>query len=152
MQSKLQRSSVGVCSAVVCVAAVLMAALILWLPLGGHRFEGKTSHPRVGATFTQGASGAAADKTEPVVRVRMAESYGKLALSFEINQGQTDSQVKFLSRGSGYSLFLTGNEAVLALRKSNSNGKKQMAKDKSEFFHAPFDAPSSVLQRPASTG
>jgi hypothetical protein len=58
------------------------------------------------------------------------ESYGKLPLSFEINQGQTDSQVKFISRGSGYSLFLTGNEAVLALRKpvQRAKGKWQMAK------------------------
>ena len=58
------------------------------------------------------------------------EAYGKLPLSLEVNKGQTDSRVKFLSRGSGYSLFLTGNEAVLALRKSNSNGKKQIAKGK----------------------
>jgi hypothetical protein len=48
---------------------------------------------------------------------RFEEAYGKLPLSFEVNKGQTDSTVKFLSRGSGYSLFLTGNEAVLALRK-----------------------------------
>ena len=47
----------------------------------------------------------------------VAKAYGKLPLSFEINQGQTDSQVKFISRGSRYSLFLTGNEAVLSLRK-----------------------------------
>ena len=55
----------------------------------------------------------------------MVESYGKLPLSFEINKGHTDSQVKFLARGNGYSLFLTGNEAVLALRKP-----VQMAKGK----------------------
>jgi hypothetical protein len=35
---------------------------------------------------------------------------------FEANHGQTDRQVKFLSRGSGYTLFLTPTEAVLALR------------------------------------
>jgi hypothetical protein len=87
-----------------------------------------------------------ADPAEP----RLVEAYGKLPLSFEANQGQTERQVKFLSRGSGYSLFLTGNEAVLALRKSNSNGKKQIAMGKSEFQHSPFDAPSSLLQRPAS--
>jgi hypothetical protein len=81
---------------------------------------------------------------------RLAESYGKLPLSFEINQGQTDSQVKFLSRGSGHSLFLTGNEAVLALRKSNSNGKKQIAKGKSEFQRSPFDPPRALLERPAN--
>ncbi len=48
--------------------------------------------------------------------VRLVGSYGKLPLSFEVNQGQTDPQVKFLSRGRGYALFLTGDEAVLSLR------------------------------------
>jgi uncharacterized protein (TIGR03437 family) len=37
-------------------------------------------------------------------------------LHFEANQGQTDSQVKFLSRGDGYALFLTSYEAVFTLR------------------------------------
>jgi len=52
------------------------------------------------------------------VKQRSAASYAKLPLSFEINQGQTDPRVKFLSRGSGYTLFLTGNEAVLSLQKA----------------------------------
>jgi hypothetical protein len=47
-------------------------------------------------------------------------AYGKLPLAFERNQGQTESQVKFLSRGSGYTLFLTGTEAVLALNKPSA--------------------------------
>jgi len=34
-----------------------------------------------------------------------------------VGGGQTDSRVKFLSRGPGYTLFLTPTEAVLALRK-----------------------------------
>ena len=42
-------------------------------------------------------------------------NYGQLPLSFEANQGQTDDQVKFLSRGPGFSLFLTAAEAVLDL-------------------------------------
>ena len=36
-------------------------------------------------------------------------------MSFEANQGQTDRQVSFLTRGPGYALFLTPNEAVLSL-------------------------------------
>ena len=36
-------------------------------------------------------------------------------LSFEQNLGQTDDQVDFLARGSGYSVFLTGGDAVLSL-------------------------------------
>src|SRR5580704_3011769 len=43
-------------------------------------------------------------------------NYGKLPLSFEPNQGQTDSRVKFLARGAGYGLFLTADQAVLTLR------------------------------------
>jgi Beta-propeller repeat len=49
-------------------------------------------------------------------RARLASAYGNLPLSFTANEGQADSRVKFLSRSSGYALFLTGDEAVLALR------------------------------------
>jgi hypothetical protein len=43
-------------------------------------------------------------------------AYGLLPLYFEVNQGQTHSQVRFLSRGSRSSLFLTASaEAVLVL-------------------------------------
>src|SRR5580692_8445987 len=43
-------------------------------------------------------------------------SLAKLPLSFEENRGQTDSRVKYVSRGAGYNLFLTPDEAVIALR------------------------------------
>jgi hypothetical protein len=42
--------------------------------------------------------------------------YAALPLSFEANGGQTDRAVDFLSRGRGYTLFLTGGDAVLTLR------------------------------------
>ncbi len=50
-------------------------------------------------------------------RMRLVASYAELPLSFEANQGQADASVEFLSRGSGYALFLTANEAVLMLGK-----------------------------------
>jgi hypothetical protein len=49
-----------------------------------------------------------ASAPEPV-----AERFGELPLSFEANRGQTDRQVRFLSRGSGYSFFLARAGAVL---------------------------------------
>lgn len=53
-------------------------------------------------------------------RVRLVDSFGRLPLSFEANEGQTNPRVKFLSRGQGYTLFLTrSGEAILALRKSD---------------------------------
>jgi len=45
---------------------------------------------------------------------QMVEAYGKLPLGFERNAGQSSNQVKFLSRGPGYTLFLTRQgEAVV---------------------------------------
>ena len=43
-------------------------------------------------------------------------AYGKLPINFEANRGQTDDRVKFVARGSGYTLFLTPDEAVIQLR------------------------------------
>jgi hypothetical protein len=57
-------------------------------------------------------------KVDQPTRAGVNESYGKLPLSFEANQGQQDQPVKFLCRGSGYNLFLTNHEAVLVLTKS----------------------------------
>src|SRR5437867_9171787 len=49
-------------------------------------------------------------KPNSAVRTPLPESYGQSSLAFEANQGQTDSKVKFLSRGVGYALFFTTSE------------------------------------------
>ena len=70
------------------------------------------------------------DLTEPegAVKIRVVEGYGKLPLHFEANQGQVDERVRFLSRGSGYNLLLTSNEAVLTLsRRENNNENNSTA-------------------------
>src|SRR6267154_3700134 len=54
---------------------------------------------------------------------RLSESYGRLPLQFEANRGQTDKHVHFLSRGPGYSLYLTAGETVLVLAKPNPDAR-----------------------------
>ena len=54
-------------------------------------------------------------KPDAATQAQVSETFGKLPLSFEANQGQSGKQVKFLSRGPGYSLFLTPTEAVLVI-------------------------------------
>ncbi len=54
-------------------------------------------------------------KSASIEKAQLAADYGRLPLSFEANAGQTDGRVKFFSRGSGYGLYLTSDEAVLAL-------------------------------------
>jgi hypothetical protein len=55
---------------------------------------------------------------------RLSESYGKLPLQFEANRGQTHKDVRFLSRGPGYGLYLTADEAVLVLSKPAADAKR----------------------------
>jgi uncharacterized repeat protein (TIGR01451 family) len=45
--------------------------------------------------------------------------FGKVPLSFEANRGQTDARVDYLSRGKGYTLLLTRDQAVLRLEKDS---------------------------------
>jgi hypothetical protein len=45
------------------------------------------------------------------------DSYGRLPLYFEANQGQTRADVAFLAHGAGYGLYLTRSEALLVLDK-----------------------------------
>ncbi len=66
----------------------------------------------------QGAENIRSNEKPAQVRA----TYGRLPLSFEINQGQTDAEVTFLARGPGYTLFLTATEAVLVVRGSGGAG------------------------------
>ncbi|MFN7944987.1 MAG: SBBP repeat-containing protein [Blastocatellia bacterium] len=55
--------------------------------------------------------------TRQAVGAKVRETLAGLPVSFEENRGQTDSQVKFLARGQGFTLFLTSSEAVLSLQR-----------------------------------
>src|SRR5438874_1361140 len=81
--------------------------------------DSKDSSPGRGAGSLKGL-----EKPDHAAQARVTESYGKLPLSFEANRGQTDSEVKFFSRGSGYGIFITPTEAVLSL----SSGLPQKTK------------------------
>src|SRR5437867_1567466 len=63
--------------------------------------------PQVNVASTANASKPARD-----------HCYARLPLSFEANEGQTDSEVKFFARGRGYTLFLTSTQSVLCLRRA----------------------------------
>jgi uncharacterized repeat protein (TIGR01451 family) len=57
---------------------------------------------------------------------QLQPKWNNVPLFFEPNVGQTDSQVRFLSRGPGYTLYLTGNEAVIVSRKPASSVKPEV--------------------------
>jgi hypothetical protein len=77
---------------------------------------------------------------------KLLRGYLRTPIRFQANQGQTDGRVQFLSRGVGYSLFLTPADAVLSLRSpKGSTAKLEMA-----IAGGNRRAPASGLDRAAS--
>jgi hypothetical protein len=71
-------------------------------------------------------SGEKSADAEHAIKQHLVEKYGKLPLAFEANNGQTSDQVEFLSRGQGYTLFLTRNaETVLVLASTQKETSEQ---------------------------
>src|SRR6266849_317913 len=97
---------------------LFVVALIGTLVLLGQS-SSRTSHA---APYGPSANQPEADQAS---QLRASAEYGKLPLSFEINRGQTDPQVQFLSRGAGYTLFLTPTKAVLSLQQRTNDSHKQ---------------------------
>lgn len=68
-----------------------------------------------------------------------SRNLASLPMRFEMNQGQTDAQVRFLARGEGYGLFLTPAEAVLSLREPQQTIRLRLAGSRSPSAIAGFD-------------
>jgi len=73
----------------------------------------------LGETLWARATEAPASPQPAIATVQSA--YGKLPLSFEVNEGQTDAQVQFFTRGKGHALYLTPTAAVLTLQTRDAN-------------------------------
>jgi photosystem II stability/assembly factor-like uncharacterized protein len=93
---------------------VLVAAAIVALPLVALHARRLKEQARTTRSLDLLSASKATEKASSIQR----EAYGKLPLSFALNQGQTDPRVSFISYGSGYALFLTADGAVLSLSKS----------------------------------
>ncbi len=90
-------------------AIAFVAALYLANPPASVYAQNAGRNPNTALQAADSSQGAAA-------RHRLALAYGKLPISFELNRGQADSAVQFLARGTGFTLFLTPADAVIALR------------------------------------
>ena len=83
---------------------------------------------------------AAAPKSaaKPPQKATLTPVYGRIPLSFELNRGQTDASVRFLTRGVGHAAFFTHSETVLVLHKPKPRPSQ------------PRDHPLTGLERTAS--
>lgn len=126
----------------------LIAHVMLLIGLTGAAWTNASAQTikTVAGNGTQGFSGnGGAPQAKPVgERAHTIENYGHLPMSFEVNRGQTDAQVKFLSRGSGYTLFLAPNEAVLAFHRSGGEHEFRESNPRTQRS-------SMVVRHPRST-
>ncbi|MFZ0882213.1 MAG: choice-of-anchor D domain-containing protein [Candidatus Acidiferrales bacterium] len=120
--------------------AVLIVA-VLTLTHDGNAVDHTAAKP------TGAAAGVAAAAASPL-RQAWTSAYGKLPMAFEANLGQTNPEVRYLSHGNGYELFLTSQEAVLTLRDPQPVGE-QVPKNAASFAERrkpPVAEKSSVLR------
>jgi len=96
---------------------ILVTTSLLFIPLAnwGKLLNYSVSASRM-LSMTERSALSAASQSSPA---RINEAYGRLPMSFELNQGQADPQVKYLARGRGYQVLLTEAEAVLRLQSAN---------------------------------
>jgi beta-propeller repeat-containing protein len=101
--------------------ALALVTVVSALPISGSRVSRTASGVRaaVGGHFTIHSSDKQQhEERQDASKGGLLEMYGRLPMSFEANQGQTDPSVQFLSNGRGYTLFLTPTQAVMTLRRT----------------------------------
>jgi hypothetical protein len=108
----MKTRGIGVRALTFAGVTVLISGLWLLATFRGSGKSDREAEARISPAAVNGISNSAHTKQDP----KWAEAYGRLPLSFEENVGQTAQEVRYVSRGSGYELFLTPQEAVLGLR------------------------------------
>ncbi len=63
--------------------------------------------------------GASTTVPDAATQAHLSAAYGQLPLSFEVNKGQTNPRVNFLTQGAGYTAFLTPTSAVTELQQGS---------------------------------
>lgn len=113
-----KKNFIGFISAGLIVA--FSAGLLFWRGQSAQAAFGREAIPSAQVTQSEEQANQQAGQ-----QGKMKQAYGKLPMSFEVNQGQADDAVKFISRGHGYQVFLTETEAVLVLQRPNQEGSNK---------------------------
>src|SRR5262245_14989596 len=128
--------------------SLMMGGSLLGLLLQNPSTPRRTSisEPAANPGFASLAPSPPRFKQVSVVRKQQVqESYRKRPLAFEANQGQSDPEVKFLSRGKGYTMFLTCGGLALALSKNPSILRQEITTNEMpDRKTADFEKPTSA--------
>src|SRR5437868_15363838 len=92
------------------LTAMILTLTLAPFPHSGSRLEATAESSAILISMSDGLSALS-----PQGNRSMPAHLGERPLSFEMNQGQAHSPVKFISRGTRHTLFLSPNEVALAL-------------------------------------
>jgi hypothetical protein len=84
----------------------------------GDDLGNRAAFPEAAPAAGEGPAAGGLREPDEATQKRVAAALGKLPLDFVANAGQADERVKFFSRGSGYGLYLTPDEAVMVLTRT----------------------------------
>jgi hypothetical protein len=105
------------------VLSAFAIALIVAAPFiysSAHRMSAGLASSGLTAHRAASPLHARSQSVPPAVREHVRARFAALPLAFEKNEGQANERVQYLARGSGYNLYLTASDAVLAVS-SGSN-------------------------------
>ena len=115
----------------------LILALSFLSPMPGYAEVATNSYP----------DGAERTSLAPTATPRVQAQFLNLPMRFEANHGQTNPKVNFISRGSGYTLFLTPAEAALVLKE---HGRSHGVEDRPSALRSGNEVPSRTAPRSLS--
>lgn len=129
------------------LAAVVLAGLgaaVSWRKLSASA----SSHELRKTLGLETAGSKSNSDSDAAAKAKVKQQYGRLPMNFEMNQGQADDSVRFLSRGHGYQVFLTDGEAALVLQSAKPSGGSEepgIAEGERRVSSDPFPTPDSPL-------
>ncbi|HUR24176.1 MAG TPA: SBBP repeat-containing protein, partial [Acidimicrobiales bacterium] len=95
---------------------------------------------------------AVAGPASPATKAKATAAMAKLPLRFEPNVGQVDGPARFVARGAGYSLFLSGSDAVLSLARPAPKAGAGKTTDAGDAKEATAEAPLADAVRMSLVG
>jgi uncharacterized repeat protein (TIGR01451 family) len=115
---------------ILCAGSMLLAVGCMVLASGPRARHAARNLSAAPSSMAPGAAGhgpfdltASVENSPEAAKISALTAIAKLPLIFEPNVGQTDSEVKFLARGNGYSLYLGPDGAVMHLRVRGSSSR-----------------------------
>src|SRR6267154_614065 len=89
------------------ITYVSLTGLVCGLTLFATFRSAENRRPQSGAKLSPLMASGAAEPAKAKENPKWIEAYANLPLSFEENRGQTAREVRYVSHGGGYELFLT---------------------------------------------